>query len=161
MSIFVEANAGKLLHVKGQPGAISPVVSGSVSGSGSDDSGLPSYAAERVVITRMQLSQDTNHQFLHAFNNTVYVYVFGDRIGALQIGGVCATPCNETPALPHLMRFYRERKLSKRPMPLVVTVGMVPFRAFLAHLSVDASDPVTGVVAFNMRLFVIEGGPDK
>ena len=50
---------------------------------------------ERVVITGIGLDQQVNAQMTHMFGDTVYAYVFGDRISNLRLDGVgFAAPCD-------------------------------------------------------------------
>ncbi len=103
----------------------------------------------RAIITQAVIKEKGNYQFLHTLSETIYVYVFGDRIGELIIGGICfSSSCDKDSqgndlesGMKQIHDAYQENKLSVKGGPIVVNFGEVPLRGFLVGMSIDVSDP--------------------
>lgn len=117
------------------------------------------FDSTRSIVTRVAMSQQTNHQFLHTLGNEIHIYVFGDRIGQMTISGLSFGPncegVNSNFGIEKMLEWYNVNKLSTRPDPVRVQIGNVPVRGFVASLDVDVVDPKTWVTQFNLQLMVI------
>jgi hypothetical protein len=106
-----------------------------------------------AICTQAGITHNGNFQFLHTINDTIYVYVFGDRIAELTIAGVafsqlCGSPIagiNETMAL------YERDRIAVRARPLVVTLGRYHFKSFLTGMTANVSDSELQLTQFNFR----------
>jgi hypothetical protein len=94
-----------------------------------------------VIITRVTLVQQGNIQFLHTLGNNVYIYVFGDRIGAIT--GFTAVDCEDN-------------RLSQPQAPVRITVGIkTVIEGFVSGLQPDFVDPNAYLVQFAFNLAVL------
>lgn len=126
-----------------------------------------SYLLHRTIITRLGVSSAGNFQFLHTIGNAVYIYVFGDRIGTIQLHGLsfasdCAdvTPgLNESHGFERLYAWYRRNRLAVRQSPIAVTIGRdTTFQGFVTGLTGDVQDPANRTVTFQLTLATL---PDR
>jgi hypothetical protein len=122
-----------------------------------------SFAEERSVITRVTVSQQTNHQFLHTLGNDIFIYVFGDRMGQLTLSGLSVTEdCSEGRGGEHglekMMRWYRDNKLSSRKSPVNILLGRLPLTGFVTGMNNDLVDPKTWLVQFALTVAIV---PEK
>lgn len=129
---------------------------------------VPGLGSTKVCVTRVTVSEQANYQFLHTLGNFIYVYVFGDRIGQLGISGLAFhQPCGNGPdgaiaargssiGLEEVMQFYRENKISKRPTPLKITVGLrTTFTVFLIGAHYDVVDPQSKICQFDFTFALV------
>lgn len=111
----------------------------------------------RAIITQAGINENGNFQFLHTLNETIYAYVFGDRIGELQIGGVCfAHPCDDQPSgMKQVIDAYRDKKISRSGRPALVSFGETDYKGFLVGMTIDIMDPerILGQWAFRFNTF--------
>ncbi len=96
----------------------------------------------QAIITQAGIIENGNYQFLHTLNETIYAYVFGDRIGELRIGGMCfAHPCNGgSSGMKQVIDSYRANRIAKLGGPVQVSFGEKDYRAFLVGMTLDISD---------------------
>ncbi len=126
---------------------------------------VPGLGSAKVCITRVNINEQTNFQFLHTLGNFIYIYVFGDRVGQLGISGLTFhQSCDDAAAdggigLEEVMKFYKENKLSKRPAPIKVTIGVsASFDVFLTSAHYDVVDPKTKICQFDLAFALV---PEK
>jgi hypothetical protein len=104
------------------------------------DPQFPAAVPSPIMFSSMKWGQATNQQFQHSLDGSVYIYVFGDRMGAIEIEGftfISQCSSNET-GLTQLSSFYSENKASTRSTPIEVTVGDDTISGFLTALVVTA-----------------------
>ncbi len=96
----------------------------------------------RAIITQGGIIENGNYQFLHTLNETIYAYVFGDRIGELRISGVCfAHPCDGQPSgMKQIIDNYRAKRIAKTGGPVLVSFGEVDYKGFLVGMNLDVVD---------------------
>lgn len=121
-------NPGSIVSVTSPP---SPYASG--------DTEIPwgGFVGFKALITNIVIAEETNHQLRHTLGNDIYLTVFGDRIGALGIGGItsynnCGEGGGEKIGIDHVLEYYRQTKLSARAEPLKITIA--PDRVLRAYL---------------------------
>lgn len=104
----------------------------------------------RAIITQAAIVENGNYQFLHTLDETIYLYVFGDRIGELRISGVAFSQlclstgeeADDETGMEQVIRNYRDNRIAARARPVLVTFGAdVPLRSFLTGMSVEITDP--------------------
>jgi len=127
------------------------------------------YGRDAIILTRINVSQSANMQFLHTLGNRVYVYAFGDRMGQIQLSGLAfaatsdhgdAAPagsdCTKTGLGYHstknVLNWYKTNRASTRATPVAVTVFDVPFQGFVVALNADVVDPATQLVQWTISL---------
>ena len=116
---------------------------------------VPGLGSTKVCITRVNISENTNFQFLHTLGNFIYIYVFGDRIGQIGISGLafhqeCPNGAGQI-GLEEVMAFYKQNKLSKNPSPIKITIGTgTSFEAFLTNAHYDVVDPKAKICQFDL-----------
>ena len=96
-----------------------------VSGSLLAIDGWGGFELLKCIFTRVSISEQTNHQFLHTLGDRIYLYVFGDRIGALGLTGFAFHDnCTDEvkSGIVHAMEYYRAHRLVKRQDPIKVTL---------------------------------------
>jgi hypothetical protein len=121
------------------------------------------YDLQRSIITRLSVDVSVSAQFMHMLGGEIYIHVFGDRIGTLQLSGLsfahaCETPGDNQPGIEKMLLWYRQNKLTKRFSPLRVVVGETPFDAFLTNFIAGAQDPATGLTEWTTQLTTL---PDE
>lgn len=97
----------------------------------------------RAIITQGAIVEQGNYQFLHTLNETIYAYVFGDRIGELRISGICfAHPCNASlSGMKQIIDNYRAKRIAQSGGPVQVSFGEVDYKGFLVGMNLDIADP--------------------
>lgn len=96
----------------------------------------------RAIITQAGIVENGNYQFLHTLNETIYAYVFGDRIGELRIAGMCfAHPCDGSDSgMKQIIDNYRANRIAERGGPVGVSFGETDYRGFLVGMNIDVTD---------------------
>lgn len=117
------------------------------------------FDAQLSIITGMTLAQQTNTQFLHTIGSLVYVYVFGDRIGTLQLSGLSfASPCGQAGDVgPNhgagkMLDWYRTNRVSRRQTPIKVTIGQELVEGFVTGFTENVVDPATLLVNWGVNI---------
>lgn len=109
----------------------------------------------KAVITSFSLGSMGNFQFLHTLRNFVYVYVFGERISEINIGGVAFAGDCEHGALSgieNLWDYYQKNKIAAKGTPVAIAVGtQMSFQGFLTGFSVNVANPDLGLTQWGMR----------
>lgn len=127
-------------------------------------SGL-SFNECKSFVTRVTISTQTNHQFLHSLGGDLYIYVFGDRVGELNISGMsvgsdCSNPGDTQHGIEKIYNFYATNKLSRRATPIGITLGQsTVFQAFLASFNADVYDHKANLIQYSLGLFLLPEKP--
>ena len=142
MAIFGTApgTVGKVMSI---PGATTPALIS-----------IPGLTGTRVVaVTSVGFSQDANAQFMHTLGERVYVYVFGERMGVVEVNGVTFyRPCEGKGGIGNVIDFYKNNTVSVKATLTSVTVGDVAIRGFLRGVRSTFSDGQNGVLGFSLIL---------
>lgn len=118
------------------------------------------FQAQKSIITRVTVSQETNHQFLHTLGGDIYIYVFGDRIGQMTISGLsfsidCDNPDDQAHGFEYIMDWYNQYKLSRQQKPITVMIGQTPITGFVAGLSGGVFDHRMFMMNYDLSLMVL------
>jgi len=111
----------------------------------------------KAIVTQAAVMRKGNLQFLHTINETIFAYVFGDRIDELQVAGVAfAELCrpdtnNMRTGMDMIQDIYEQRRVANRTTLLNVAIGEHTFRTFLIGLTLEANDPITNLGQWTMR----------
>lgn len=115
----------------------------------------------RAIITRVTVSKQGNYQFLHSLGGTIYIYVFGDRIGQITVSGVAfERGCEEDETgrlgIENVQEFYETNRLANRELPLKLTIGVATtFVAYLVGAATSVVDEGMGLWQFALQLSLI------
>lgn len=101
---------------------------------------FPSEIPTSVMISSMAWAQATNQQFQSSLDGAVYIYVFGDRMGTVQITGFTfVTLCDaDEDGLTLVSDFYNSNRAAARSTPIQITIGSDTISGFLTGMNVTA-----------------------
>jgi hypothetical protein len=121
--------------------------------------GWGGYESFKAIITSIGLSKRGNFQFLHTLGGAVYVYVFGGRIGEMQISGLAFDyPCYndaERTGAENVLSYFDRNNLVERKTPLTVTIGYhYALKAYLTDINIKTADPKDGLYEFTLSFAV-------
>lgn len=127
-----------------------------------------SASSTRAIVTSVQLNQEVNLQFLHTLGRQVFVYVFGDRVGEMSLGGVCFERiCDfgsesalslegKSPRGQHggedMLLWYSRNKASARASPVRVMLGNTPIEGYIRSFTFSAADAETRLMQWSAKL---------
>jgi hypothetical protein len=117
------------------------------------------FPAIRAAITNVSAQTAGNYQFLHTLKEYIYVYVFGERIGDMRIGGLLFSEACASPGAPsgieQLSQYYNQYRLSKSGATLTIqigTSGLARVRGFLVGARADLIDAQHQLGQFALHL---------
>jgi hypothetical protein len=113
----------------------------------------------RAIITQAAIVENGNYQFLHTLNDTIYAYVFGDRIGELTVSGMCfADTCGVgTSGMKQIIDNYRRNRIGAAGRPVQVSFGETSYKGFLVGMNVDLADPEQMIGQWTYRFNTFPG----
>lgn len=155
-AVLVE-RPGRVQQIIGQPDATTAYASLDLA----RNAGPLSFKTVRSLVTSIGLSQATNQQVAHALGGDIYIYVFGDQIGQMTVGGIslagdCDASGKGIHGIEQVYQFYRTNRLSRRREALPIAIGStMSFSAFLVGLQMDISDPVQNIARFQLQMMII------
>jgi hypothetical protein len=119
-------------------------------------------ATARAIITQAGVMQNGNFQFLHTIGETIYVYVFGDRIGELRVSGVafmqmCRNGGPAQTGMAQVLAEYQANKLSSLGRPVIVNFGDTPFKGFLTGMNLEVADAENSLGQWSFRFNTFPG----
>lgn len=114
---------------------------------------------QRSIVTRLMFSQAVNVQFLHTLGSSVYIYVFGDRVGNLSISGlgfqnpcVGGGECSDMTGVEGMYKWYRKNRVAARKKPIEMTIGSEPLEGFVLDFQTDVIDAAAGLAQWNIQM---------
>jgi len=130
------------------------------------DIGGPVNPNTRAIITQAAIVENGNYQFLHTLQETIYVYVFGDRIGELRVSGLAfSNPCQSgggaiggESGMKQIIDAYRENRLAEKGGPVNGNFGETPYKGFLTGMNMDVADPERNLGQWAFRFHTFPGG---
>ena len=130
------------------------------------------YSNQRCLITGFGVNQEANYQFLHTLGGSIYIYVFGDRVGTISISGIAATvDCGagyglfgDTSASPYgverMMGWYTQNKISARVDPITIVVGtQTVINGYVCGSKVSIMDAMTWLTQFEISMALLPEQP--
>lgn len=104
-----------------------------------------------ALLQSLDLSQRTNQQFSLSLRQTIYLYVFGNQMGEVNItGSLFASSCDSSDGFTKIMAFYTKYRLSSNTEPVDIEVGGTTFEGYLTGLKIHPTDPNTLLTPFSM-----------
>lgn len=121
----------------------------------------------RGIVSSVSVSQDLNVQFTHSLRDTIYINVFGNKIGQMNISGilfladVCdGTSKNTDPPFKKFYEYYTNNNAVARASALDIQIGSgVSFKAFILGFNFQVADAQTSLGQFTMTLAVVPKKP--
>ena len=120
----------------------------------------PNTNHTRAIVTQGGIVERGSYQFLHTLNETIYAYVFGDRIGELRISGICfADPCDGSKSgMQQVIETYRDNRISRSGEPVQVSFGEVNYVSFLVGMTLDITDSEHNLGQWSFSFNTFPGG---
>lgn len=149
MSLLFSSSPGQLIKINPVNGVPLQMMQLSVEGM---DIG-PSYqATKKILVTGVAVSEHGNMQFLHTLDDSVYAYIFGDRIGSVRISGLCfpnascdTVTGNTSDGFQDIITLYRANRAAAKGLPIKVSVANQVYFAFLNGMQLTSEDPARGI----------------
>jgi hypothetical protein len=118
------------------------------------------FSTHRSIFTRLTVSHQCNYQFLHTIGNEIYIYVFGDRIGQIQLSGLsftsdCQSGSDGQHGFEKVLQWYEQYRVAARRDPITIMIGQTAIRGFAVALSGDVVDPGTRMMQWGLTLMVL------
>ncbi len=120
----------------------------------------------RAIITQAGVNQRGSVQFLHTIGETIYAYIFGDRMGELHVSGVafsavCGTSAaaagSRATGFQQVLEEYQRNRVAQLARPVIVNFGNTPFKGFLVDMSLELTDPETHLGQWSYRFASFPG----
>ena len=122
----------------------------------------------RFIITSTMIRLRGAHQFLHAFNDTIYAHSYGNRIGDIRVSGVAffalCTPGQQQQneqgtGLDDVVAFYEANRLGNKNEAVAVQIGAWFYRCMLTECVVEANaGNQAGIGGFTFQFSVLKYG---
>jgi len=168
MAELLNSQPGMLAAVSniGVPGNVKINLSGLAGGK------VPNpFITSAALITEIKGNFQTNTAFRHALDKRIYVYSFGDRMGATVVSGLafdsrCGTPVPNNPltggslltGLDEVVFWYRANRVSLANSPVIVTVGLsMVLRGYLIGLQYGTHSTELRSYSWSMRIATLPG----
>lgn len=130
-----------------------------------DVEGWAGFGSFKCIFTRLHIAEQTNHQFLHTLGDRIYLYVFGDRIGALGLSGLAFYDnCTDDPKIGvvHALEYYRRYRLTKKADPLRVTIDPnTVFEVYLHSFQAATINAAERMFQFNLNFALLPEEEDR
>lgn len=118
-----------------------------------------SKKAELFIITGVDYSQTTNHQFQSSLGTDIYLYIFGDKIGSVVVTGYAFIgDCDGNDnGITDILNFYDSNKISNTKsddVPLIkMRIGSADFLyCYLIDCRIVMTDPSIRLAQFSLTL---------
>lgn len=144
-----------------RPGSVRVLTLGAESAPGSlinfdDDGPGGGNEPKPVIITGIGYNQSVNIQFMPTLRKMVYVYAFGDKMGAMQVQGLafnnaCEAQDNAWGA-QELLTYYQEKRAVQDGRTIGINIGTYTVRGFLIGLSLSMASMELKTMAFTLEL---------
>ena len=112
-----------------------------------------------VLISGVEYRQNTNQQFQSSLDGSVYVYVFGDRMGEINVSGIAfkgLCKAGEQNGMGALLEYYKTSRASANPNPIIVNAAGQTIAGFLVSIVVKdnvlANEPMAAVSDFTLGI---------
>lgn len=111
------------------------------------------------IIDTINIDQSVNVQFMTSLEESVYAYVFGDKMGSVVVSGTAfAGKCEggsvnfDQNGLKDVSDFYNKRRASQDKRVLAVTFGPERASGFLTGLALYPKDPLYMLLGYKMTI---------
>ncbi len=121
------------------------------------------FEPQAALISGINYHQKTNQQFQQSLDNSVYIYVFGDLMGDVEIEGVAFQKLCKSDAegIIEVLNFYKDNRASRKAEPITVQLGQESIQGFLTALSLKntalADDPASFMAHYKLLISTLPG----
>lgn len=111
-----------------------------------------------VIITGMGVDQAVNVQFMPSLEKLIYVYSFGDRMGAITLHGLafdrlCRKSSHAYQGMRELLEYYDEsRAITEDRIIKVLIGGKYRFQGFLVSMATNTQSAEMRLNSFTMKI---------
>lgn len=120
---------------------------------------IAGFDPQAALVAGVNYRQSTNQQFQTSLDHAIYLYVFGDLMGAIQLKGIAfpATCGGATEGLLEVLKFYEQNRASVNPSLVNVSIGSgEAISGFLTDVTVEseavAQDPSSFISNYTMTI---------
>ena len=122
--------------------------------------GWGGYGGTKSIVTSIKVTQQGGVQFLHTLRDFIYIYVYGERIGSMQIGGMSfAGACkggSSCHGVEYVNAYYLTHRVSQQAAPVTIVIGCgTPFFGFLTGMNIDFTDTEHLISGWSLNFNVI------
>ena len=119
--------------------------------------------AIKGMLTGVSFGQETNVQFMHTLKDTIYINVFGNKIGQMTLSGiiflgdVCISGGGkQSGGLDLFYNFFTDNNVVGKADPVVVQIGKgITLKTFILGFNFNVADAQTSLGQFTMTMAVI------
>lgn len=151
-----------MLVFSSSPGVVGAVVTGQslpfaiAIGGNPNVAGFPGYTLAKAVLTNFRVSGKSGLGISHTLRDRIYVYVFGERAGDAEIGGIAFSGvCDQSSrwtGFDAVYAYYERVRVSSQGLPVRLVFGPeTTLFGFMTDLNYALEDPQTGVGTFSFR----------
>lgn len=109
-----------------------------------------------VLLNAVGFGQMAGVQYMQTLKRSIYVYVFGERMGTVTVSGVVLwNPCEGSPGagLQNVLNYYRSYTVSQRSTPISVTIGATQaIRGYLDGVQTTFQSAESGQIGFQFKI---------
>ena len=123
---------------------------------------IAGFNPSAMIVTNVGFGQAANVQIQPSLQNTIFVYSFGDAMGAVRIGGIafiaemCAGGAGQRgDGVKELMEFYSANRVSRTLSHVNVTIGATVFSGFLMRMGARTQDAEKRFFTWELELAAI------
>lgn len=156
MAVLFQGKPGEVIALNNASGDLGlPLTIDGIAGSW-----FPQFTS---ILTDISVVLDSNYQTTHTCKDVIDIYVFGDRVSQMRIGGLAfAGRCDGGTAsgLELILEWYRTNRIAVRESPIQVQIGTTAagrFRGNLVRLAVDIAKAEARISQFSLFLEVFPG----
>jgi len=123
-----------------------------------DFDGWGGFPARNCIVQGIGLNHSGNYQFMHSLRGFIYAYIFGDRMGELQISGLCLQGnCSSGffSGLSEAIDYYQHHRIAATGEPLGIQIGAAGFEGFLTATNFKIMNPESKVAQFAFKVDII------
>ena len=117
------------------------------------------FAPKAALVAGVNYLQRTNQQFQTALDGAVYIYVFGDHMGAIEVHGMAfSAPCSAggKSGLVEVLKFYEGTRASINAVPISIQIGEETIKGFLTTVRIESQtggdDPASFMSRFTLGI---------
>jgi len=116
---------------------------------------FPSYTLSKAILTGLQYGGRAGLGVSHTLRDRVYLYVFGDRVGKIEMSGyafaeICngASDANYT-GFDAVNAYYEKARVTAQGLPVTLVIGRsTTFVGFMTDFVFGIEDASTGLGSF-------------
>ena len=112
-----------------------------------------------VIITSIGVDQSVNAQFMASLQKVIYVYSFGDRMGAIRVNGICfdricgANTHNQ--GTRNILDYYDDNRAIDESRIMKILIGKYSMQGYLVSLNLNTSSAEFKTTGFALKIITI------